>query len=126
LLVSISLIIFGAVPLLFLRFSKKKLLRLILFIVILISGIVFTWHIEISEEKIHIIEYAFLGWLASKDMLVKSKKIHQIVFPLIFISVVGIADEVFQILLPYRFFGWRDIMFNHLGGIWGIMLFHLY
>jgi len=38
-------------------------------------------------------------------------------------SVLGTIDELYQGVLPLRFFGWRDIFLNGLGGLLGLTIF---
>ena len=39
------------------------------------------------------------------------------------ISVLGTIDELYQGVLPLRFFAWRDIFLNGLGGLLGLTIF---
>jgi VanZ family protein len=43
----------------------------------------------------------------------------------LFTAFVGYSDELFQKFLPYRVYDLRDIVFNSIGGIWGICLYLL-
>jgi VanZ family protein len=72
-------------------------------------------------ERVHILDYAVLGWLTGRDLLKKTRPI-SIVAALIFCSTVGILDELFQLCLPYRVCDWRDMVFNSLGASLGIIL----
>jgi len=96
-----------------------------IFISVLIIGVWLAWQLKIPEEKIHILEFAVLGWFAGRDLIKTDKKAKGISFALIFTLMVGILDEVFQGILPYRYFQWCDIGFNSAGGIWGIILYSL-
>ena len=70
-------------------------------------------------------EYGVLGWLAGKDLISKQKMLRGIILTCIFIAFIGILDEGFQAILPYRVFDLRDIGFNILGGVWGTVLYLL-
>jgi len=83
------------------------------------------WQIKIPEEKIHLLEFAVLGWFASRDLIATNKKTKGIILALLFTITIGILDEVFQGILPYRYFQWCDIGFNSAGGLWGIGLYLL-
>ncbi len=91
----------------------------------LILGLFLTWRIPIIVERIHLLEYGILGWFTGRDLIGKEKKIKGIVLACVFCACAGVIDELFQGILPYRYFDWRDIGLNSLGGIWGIILFIL-
>ena len=101
--------------------SKLNLYRTLLIILLLAGGIFLAWQLEIPQERIHILEYGILGWFASRGLITHTKK-EGIIFSWILIIVIGILDELFQKVLPYRVGDIRDIMFNSLGGLWGIAL----
>lgn len=103
--------------------KSSSLAKIPIFIGVLFIGIWLTWQLKIPEEKIHILEFAILGWFACRDLIKADKKIKSIIFVLVFILTVGILDEAFQAILPYRVFDWRDIAFNSVGGLWGIGLY---
>jgi len=105
--------------------KNPSFLKLPIFIVALIAGIWLVWQLKIPEEKIHILEFAVLGWFVSRDLIKAGKKVKGIIFALAFTIVVGILDEAFQTILPYRVYDSRDIIFNCLGGTWGIILYLL-
>lgn len=94
-------------------------------VILAISGLAITWYIKIPEEKIHILEYAILGWFAARDFTIKNRKAKGFALSFLFCIAVGFFDEIFQAVLPYRFFQWRDIAFNSLGGFWGVSLYSL-
>ncbi len=104
--------------------AKPGLIRTLEIIAILAIGLSFAWQIKIVVERIHLLEYGVLGWFVSRDLIRgQSKKLKGIILACLFATVVGIIDEAFQAILPYRFFDLRDILFNSLGGIWGIVLY---
>ncbi len=97
--------------------------KIIAFIAVLTIGIVLAWQIKIAIEKIHILEYGILGWFAGRDLIKTNKKIKGAILACIFCTIVGILDEIFQAILPYRVYEIRDIMLNTLGGAWGLILY---
>ena len=105
--------------------NSYRLVKVLIFVVIWSIGLVLTWQIEIPEERIHILEYAVLGWFSVKDLNRKSKKVRASFLACVYCVIVGILDELFQAILPYRFFDWRDVIFNGAGGGWGITLYLL-
>jgi len=108
-------------------FSRKSptFLKIGVFIAILAVGMILAWQLEIPEEKIHILEFSILGWFVSRDLIKKNKKLKGFVFTVLFITLVGVLDEAFQAVLPYRYFQWRDIALNIAGGSWGVFLYLL-
>jgi len=94
----------------------------------LIIGLIFLgvgvllWQIKIMEERIHIIEFAVLGWLAAADFRA-SKNIKRAFSACAICVLIGTLDELFQLILPYRVFDLRDILFNSTGAITGIILY---
>jgi len=90
---------------------------------IVAAGLALVSQIKIAEEKIHLLEFAVLGWLALRDAFVASKRIKGFLLALTFTLIIGVLDEVFQAILPYRYFQSWDIVLNSLGGAWGIVLF---
>ena len=93
--------------------KRPSFLKLPIFIVVLIAGMWLVWQLKIPEEKIHLLEFAVLGWFASRDLIKTDKKVKGIIFVLTFTLMVGVLDEVFQGILPYRYFQWCDIVFNY-------------
>lgn len=117
-----------AASLAFLIFVMKKRVHAIktpTLILLIILGLILAWQVKYPAEKVHILEYGLLGWLATKDLIKVNGKSKAIISAAIFCIVVGIIDEAFQAVLPYRFYDIRDIIFNGLGGIWGIVLYLL-
>ena len=104
--------------------KRPSSLRLLVFIAVLLIGMWFCWQLKIPEEKIHLLEFALLGWLASRDLIKSGRKVEGVIFALVFTFAVGILDEAFQAILPYRYFQWCDIGFNSAGGLWGIILYN--
>lgn len=95
---------------------------------IVLSGMVFSLAIfaaskmPLLEERVHLIEYGFLGFFAGKDY--RGVKFG-LFWTAIFIFLIGTADEIYQRFLPQRVFDLRDIFFNLAGGTLGIILYAL-
>lgn len=78
-------------------------------------------------EKIHVLEYGILGYLALRDLLEKNKKIFKnILLAVSFISLIGILDETFQRFLPYRVGEIRDVATDIVSGLLGIVQYFIY
>jgi hypothetical protein len=105
--------------------AKKKLtwLRLIMIFIVFVLGMLLVWKIKLIAERVHILEYGLLGYLIGRDLKLTRHKFKNIFLACLFTAFVGIIDESFQAVLPYRYFDARDIVFNILGGIWGILLY---
>ncbi len=125
-LIGLILIIAGLAFLIYIFKSNPGPFKSSAILVLLIVGIALAWQMKLPQEKIHILEYGLLGWFAGRDLIVKNKKgTKGITFAWLFVIVIGLLDEVFQGILPYRFWDTRDILFNSLGGVWGIGLYYL-
>ena len=79
---------------------------------------------EYFAEKVHVIEYGILGYLALRDLFkAKNRPIFmKFAYSLAFIILIGFLDEGFQWLLPYRVFELKDVATNMLSGGLGIAL----
>jgi len=124
-LIWLILAVSGLVFLICTIINYPGLIRVLIVVLLLIVGLLFIWCIKIPEEKIHILEYGFLGWLAARDLIAKDRKIKGVILACALTLLFGVLDEVFQAALPYRYFDLRDIGLNSLGGIWGIVLYLL-
>jgi len=92
--------------------------------IILLAGVGFSFSLPLPEERIHLVQFGLLGLLACPSLKGRNQNGWiRLWSPLLFIFLVGTADEVLQWFLPDRFFDLRDILFNTLGGIWGILLY---
>jgi len=108
--------------------NSHSIVGIIVFVFLLVGGLFLTYKIELLVERIHIIEYAFLAWFVIKDASKGSRgreRILSVVFVCVFTFSVGVLDELFQAILPYRYYDFRDIVFNCLGGVWGVGLYLL-
>ncbi|MFH1772621.1 MAG: VanZ family protein [Candidatus Omnitrophota bacterium] len=122
----------------FLAFLKRKqtgLKRFTLTLIFLFFALFLWFKIKLPQERIHILEYAILGWFAAGD-LIKSHlssefplklrvKLKSMLLSCALVVFTGILDEKFQGILPYRVFDLRDIIFNCFGGSIGIALYEI-
>jgi len=122
--IAINLII-GLLILCYIIKYRFNLLRFIAVSVILIAAYTFAWRQPYFVEKIHVLEYGLLGWLATKDLRRFSKIniLQAALFSLLFALFIGSLDEGFQRLLPYRVGEMRDVLTNIISGSFGIVLF---
>ncbi|MCQ9208105.1 MAG: VanZ family protein [Omnitrophica bacterium] len=124
-LLGLVLVISGLAFLIFAIRNKPGAKRILMLIAILTSGLYFSWQIKIPVERIHLLEYALLGWFAARDLIKTNQKAKGAILACTLGIAVGIVDELFQAVLPYRVFELRDIVFNGLGTAWGIALYFL-
>lgn len=103
--------------------KRFNLPRTLVVVIVLIMILVLSWQIKNFAERFHIIEFVILGWLATRDLAKTETKIKSAILASIFCAAVGILDELFQWILPYRFFDLNDIISNTLGGGWGAVLY---
>ena len=114
--------------LVFLVFVTKKNIHFIktpVTIFVLIMGLILAWQTKYPAEKIHLLEYGVLGWLAVDDLLKINRKAKAVILASFFCLDVGILDELFQAFLPYRVCDIRDVIMNGIGGVWGVILYLL-
>ena len=106
------------------RLWRLPLLNIVITAVILLIGLGYSFSLPLPEERIHLVQFGLLGLLACSSYKRKTTGFLSWVWrPFLFIFLVGVADEVLQWFLPDRVFDLRDILFNTLGGIWGILLY---
>ena len=89
---------------------------------IAIIGIMFINKIEIPEERIHFIQYGFLAFLIHRALILDTKNARAYFIAFILTAVLGWLDEGIQYLLPDRYYDTRDVVFNALGGILGLVV----
>ncbi|MDP2939835.1 MAG: VanZ family protein [Candidatus Omnitrophota bacterium] len=118
-IISFSLFLFFIIK------NSFNFLKTLLEISLLFLGLILTWQIKLPEEKIHILEYAVLGWFSCRDLIKVNLRTKGTILASVFCIAIGLLDEIFQAILPYRFFQFRDIALNSLGGSWGVILYSL-
>ncbi len=102
---------------------KTRLLNiLILFPVVALYGFLFV-KMKITAEKIHLIEYGFLGFMFSSAINDKMGKFKTGLIAFLITALVGYVDEVIQYFLPNRVYDLRDVGFNALSGLFGLAAF---
>jgi VanZ family protein len=94
-------------------------------ILVFVLGCLLSTRQQYFSEKAHILLYGLLGCLAARDMIgaESAPKTGSMVLALSFVALIGVADELFQWVLPYRFCETKDIITNILSGALGIGLF---
>jgi len=100
--------------------SKLCFLVVILTFLLFIGSFLF---LQRPEERIHLIEYGFLGFLLFR--LFDSSFRFSFFIALFLVLLFGILDEIIQFFLPNRVGDLKDVIVNFLGGLWGILLSNL-
>jgi VanZ like family len=106
------------------RLWRLPLTNILSAAIILLAGIGYSFSLPLPEERIHLVQFGLLGLLACPSL--KGREEAGWIWlwkPFLFVFLVGVADEVLQWFLPDRVFDLRDILFNTVGGIWGILLY---
>lgn len=128
---------------LYLLRMKRSVSRIIYSIFIFALAYLLILRQPYFTEKIHVLEYGILGYLAFRDLSIlrqgswltlifvkrskKNKKIFKnILLAIFFISLIGILDETFQGFLPYRVGEIRDVVTNVVSGLLGIFQYFIY
>jgi len=99
-------------------------LRCLLLIAACIAAFSFAWKQPYMAEKTHILEYGLLAWLVMRDLVkIKTPIIKSVLIAFVFTALVGVLDEGFQKLLPWRVCEIRDMITNAISGALGIAVF---
>lgn len=78
--------------------------------------------IQYPEEKIHLIEYGFLAYLAVKAIRVDVQKPIAYGYAFLLVSIFGWIDEGIQYVLPNRYYQIEDVILNSISGALGLAL----
>lgn len=92
----------------------------LLLLPILLSALIYISQMHIIEERLHIMKYGVLGWLALRDIIGNKRVLVSVVFSFFFCLLVSSIDETFQYFLPYRVGEVRDVGLAALGSAFGI------
>ena len=106
------------------RFWKLPRKNIVFTMIIFLAGVFSSFYLKLPEERIHLVQFGLLGLLACPSWRGRAPGRWRWIWkPLLFVFLIGVADEVWQGILPDRVFDLRDILFNSLGGVWGILLY---
>lgn len=117
-------LIFGAVVLYYLVNNRTQLWVYTVEAILLLSVIGYAVTLDIFEERIHLVEYAVLGILLSRDL--RPRTVREWLQVLLLGIVVGTIDELIQACLPYRVGDPRDVCFDAVGVAWGVCSYMLF
>ena len=104
--------------------SGFNIKRLALICALCLWGFIFAWRQHYISEKAHVLEFALVGWLATRDLTKQSRSLlKDILFAFIFATIIGYLGEGIQKFIPWRVFEIRDIITNVLSAMLGVILF---
>jgi VanZ family protein len=98
--------------------------RLVVLLLALTSCCLYLRSIGIVEERVHIFQFALLGWMASNDFK-RFKPVPSLIISLLFCMLVAGIDEAVQHYLPYRYGDMRDVVFAGWGSFFGSILYRI-
>ena len=124
-IVGLIIAIMGLVFFIFITRNKSNRIKTFVLAAVLLAGLIFAYQFKNPAEKIHILEFGILGWFAGRDLIKKKNIFKGIIASCLFSFFIGFLDESFQKTLPYRTYDVRDILFDGLGGLWGVGLYLL-
>jgi len=121
----VTVILIGTAALFFAGEIKRlvKPAKVLLMLGLLTVALLFAWKIRLPQVRMHILMYAVVGWLASRDAMRQERTWKKIVLAWLFAASAGILEELLQRLLPYRVFDISDIIFNLEVATLGVMLY---
>ena len=90
---------------------------------LLVSVSFFIWKIKLPQVRMHILMYALVGWLASRDAMKSGMTAKAIITAWLFAASAGALEELFQKMLPYRVFDVADMLYNIEGVTLGVTLY---
>ena len=99
------------------RCSRKQLIAVVLICSLAIGHAL---QLELAEERVHIVLFGILGFLAYTDLRKQSN--HTLLRAILFCTFIATIDETVQYFLPYRVGDLRDVLFGGIGSIWGILI----
>ena len=104
---------------------RRETLKIIVGAAILSLAFWFAVRQSTMVEKMHVLEYGFLGWLALRDLHKLKPSFKPFLYAFLFVALISIADESFQTFLPYRYGDLRDVKLDIISGLFGIALYSI-
>ena len=119
--------LFIAAMLLFWRVirSSTDILKMLLNLAIIGSLLIFSLRQPYLVEKLHVVEYGLLGWLAGRDLNKNKVLLKNVFFAFFFAALISLLDEGLQRLLPWRVGDLRDVFTNFISSALGLVFFAL-
>ncbi len=99
------------------RREHSDLLRLAWLAGLALAAFGLMWRLEVAAEPAHLALYGILGWLAFRALAVRHRDAGVYLAAAALTAIVGTLDEVFQWLLPSRFWDLGDVGLNVSAGV---------
>jgi hypothetical protein len=118
--------IFIALALIFFIIEAKRLANPVsIFVMLALLAIIlfYVWKIKLPQVRMHILMYAVVGWLATRDATKPGRTWRAIITAWLFAAIAGTSEELLQKMLPYRVFEVSDIIYNIKGVTIGVVLY---
>ena len=116
----------GAVVIAILRIRDRRLMRYLALAAALGIGAGYarmasTGNVDVDlVEQVHFVEYGLLTYLFYR-LWQRRNDVASVLLPLCAVTLVGIADELFQWLVPTRVGELHDVLINAVAGVCGIL-----
>ena len=108
-------------------YKRLPIYRIGLSLLIFVLAYLFILWQPYFSEKLHVLEYGVLAYLAIRDLSKTDKKaLWNIMYAVGFIFLIACLDEGFQHFLPYRVGDMRDVATNIISGLLGIIQYNLF
>ena len=82
-----------------------------------LAAFVLMWRLSVAAEPAHLALYGILGWLAFRALSIHLRDAGVYPAAAALTAIVGTVDEIFQWLLPSRFFDLADVGLNVAAGV---------
>ncbi len=99
------------------RRERSDLLRLAWLLGLALVAFGLMWRLEVAAEPAHLALYGILGWLAFRALSVRHRDAGVYPAAAALTAIVGTLDEIFQWLLPSRFWDLGDVGLNVSAGV---------
>jgi VanZ family protein len=80
---------------------------------------------EMPAERVHLLEYGAVGWLACRAMRHRFAGRDHATLSALLVLNIGLGDELIQGLIPRRYYDQKDVLVNGVAGILAVVAVHL-
>lgn len=104
--------------------KEKSFSRYFLFFIYLTLFFLIIKFAKRPAEKIHVAQYSLLGILVYRTLSLSFNKfgLKLYICGFLFCLIAGAIDELIQLYLPNRYFGWQDLFINGFSGVIMLLL----
>ena len=79
----------------------------------------------LARERLHLVEYGFVGFFLYRALRLDIGRNRAYAVSFCLTVVIGIGDELIQLMLPQRFFEIKDVQLNAFSAGLGLMLWRV-